>query len=126
MLPARFHNLRDRMIAQVDHVLAAPVLLSFLKDGQVDPDRAAVQIEAVLRTGSPVNSNMTGGMAQRWSVRFDAAKAVLAIDRAKYPDIVLRGGDRVRALSLAGQPWFDVLGVDDRSHTRLYVALGEV
>ncbi|MGY6709711.1 MAG: hypothetical protein ACXIVF_15435 [Rhizobiaceae bacterium] len=126
MIPARFHGLRDRMIAQVDQVLAAPVRLSFMKEGEIDPDRATVEIEAVLRNGNPANTNMTGGMAQRWSVRIDAAKAVLAIDRAKYPDIVLREGDRVRALSLPGQPWFDVLGVDDRSHTRLYVALGEL
>lgn len=125
MVPARFHGLRDRMIAQVDRTFAGPIRLAFLKDGQVDPERAAAEIEAVFRSGNSANTNMTGGMAQRWSVRFDAAKAVLAIDRAKYPDIRLRVGDKVRVLSIPGQPWFEVLGVDDRSHTRLFAGLGE-
>ncbi|NMG39812.1 hypothetical protein GRZ55_11210 [Chelativorans sp. ZYF759] len=125
MLPARFHVLRDRMIAQVDRIFAGPVRLAYLKDGQVDPERAAVDIEAVFRYGNSANTNMTGGMAQRWSVRFDTAKAILAIDRARYPDVRLRGGDKIRVLSIPGQPWFEVLGVDDRNHTRLFAGLGE-
>lgn len=126
MLAARFHSLRDRLLLQVDRVFAGPVRVSFIKNGQLDVDRDAVEIEAIFRNGNSVNSNMTGGVAQRWSVRFDSAKAVLAIDRAKYPDIALRVQDRVRVLTLPGQPWFEVLGVDDRSHTRLFAGLGEV
>lgn len=125
MLPARFHSLRDRVLATVDSVFAEPVRLKFNRGGVVDPSRTAVDIEAVLRVGGGKETNATGGYAQSWRARINAQRGELHIDRARYPGIVARVGDEVKALSRPGEPWFEVLAVDDRGETRLVLQLGE-
>lgn len=124
-MAARFHAIRDKIAAQVDEIFAEPVRLSFFKNGAIDPDRPLVDIEAPLRTGGGKNTNIAGGQAQSWRTRMVAERGELHIDRAKYPNIVVRNGDRVRATARPGQPWFEVLHVDDRGHTRLVIELGE-
>jgi len=126
MQPARYHQLRDRALAAVDHVFAEPVRLSFLKDGAVDPSRSMVEIEAVLRVGGGKETMVSGGRDRDWRSRITAQRAELHIDRAKYPDIVSRRGDRIKALARPGEPWFEVLEVDDRGMSRLILQLGEV
>ncbi|MGY6705920.1 hypothetical protein [Roseinatronobacter sp.] len=123
-MPPRFHEYRDKAIAAVDVVMAETVKLSFLKDSAVDPNRPAVHIQAVLRVGDTKNTNMTGGRAQSWRTRLAAGTAEIHIDRATYPDVMLREGDAVRALDRIGLPWFEVLLVNDRGH-RLVAELGE-
>ena len=123
--PARYHDLRDRTLAAVDQAHAEPVWLSFLKDEVVDPDRTACQIEAPLRTSAGEQAAVSGGRDRDWEMRQAGQKAFLAINRTTYPDIVIKRGDKVRALSRPGKPWFAVLFVDDRSHTRLIAHLGE-
>lgn len=124
---ARFHDLRDKVLAGVDHVFAEPVLLSFLTKagGPQDPARPSVEIEAVLRVGEGKNTSVTGGNATSWRSRIVADKAQLHIDRAAYTGPQPKTGDKVRALSRHGQPWFEVADVDDRSHTRLVLNLNE-
>lgn len=125
-LSARFHDLRDKVLADVDKAFAEPIRISPMgANGAADPSRPAVVIEAVLRTGGGKNTNLAGGHAQSWRTRIVAQKAELHIDRTKYPDLVIRGKDRMRALARQGQPLFEVLHVDDRNHTRLVVELGE-
>lgn len=126
MIPARFHGLRDRVLAQVDRVFAEPIRLSFMKGGAVDPGRPMVEIEAILRVGGGKETSVAGGRDSGWRSRLNAQRGELHIDRAKYPDIVARQGDRVKALSRQGEPWFEVLAVDDRGETRLVLQLGEV
>lgn len=123
---ARFHATRDAVLSAVDKVFAEPIKLSFLKPNKtVDPDRPARMIEGVLRVGSGEASRPGGGFAQSWSTRIVAGKAELHIDPVAYPGLDIRQGDKVRADSRIGQPWFEVLHVDDRSSTRLVVELSE-
>jgi hypothetical protein len=124
-MAAPFRELADEMMAEVDDVMAERVGLAFLRDGVSDPDRENVDILAPLRTGDGSASSMAGSLVQSWRVRIAAGKAELQIDRTAYPGIVLRAKDKVRALDRPGQPWFEVLHVDDRSLTRLIVQLGE-
>lgn len=125
MLPARFHALRDRVLAQVDNTFAEPVRLSFMKGGVLDPDRPAVEIEAMLRVGNGKETSAAGSMVQSWQTRLAAQGGELHIDRARYPGLVFRKGDKVKALARPGEPWFEVLTADDRGATRLVVQLGE-
>lgn len=123
---ARFHGIRDRVVAGADYVFAEKVQLKFLKNGKVDPAREAVEIEAILRVGQGESTNLTGGVARNWHARIKAGKAQLHIDRATYEGPELLKEDKVRAITRPGSPWFQVLEVDDRSHTRLVLQLGEV
>ena len=125
MLTARFHKLRDRALAAVDETFAEKVRLSFMKNGQPDPARPMREIEAPLRVGGGKESSVSGGTDQAWRTRLQAQRGELHIDRAKYPDLKFIKNDRVRALSRPGEPWFEVLAVDDRLATRLVVHLGE-
>lgn len=125
MFPARYHALRNRVLAQVDHTFAEPVRLSFMKEGVVDPDRAMIDIDAILRVDGGKETSPAGSMVQSWESRISAQRGELLIDRAAHPGLVFRKGDKVRALARPGQPWFEVLTTDDRGATRLVVALGE-
>jgi len=125
MKTARFHALRDRILAVVDDKFAEPVFLSFLKNGTVDPARQAMEIEAVLRVGGGKETAVEGGRSSDWRSRIQAQRAELSIDRAKYPGIVPRQGDKVKALARPGEPWFEILAIDDRSMTRLVLQMGE-
>jgi hypothetical protein len=125
MLPARFHALRDRTLAAVDQVLAEPVRLSFLKDGVVDADRPIIEIEAVLRAGGGKETMVSGNRDKDWRSKIEAQRAELHIDRTKYSSIVVRSGDKVKALSRPGEPWFEVLATEDRGMGRLVLQLGE-
>lgn len=125
MRTARFHALRDRVLAVVDDRLAEPVKLSFMKGGVLDVDRPAIEIEAILRVGGGKETSVDGGRSGGWRSRIQVGRAELHIDRAKYPDIVARAGDKVKALARQGEPWFEVLAVDDRSMSRLVLQMGE-
>ena len=122
---ARFHELRDRVLADVDRRFAEPVLLSFMKKARVDPDRAEMQIEAILRVGGGKHS-LTSGAGDTWRTRIAPGKAELHVDRSTYAGPAFSTGDRIRAIARAGTPWFEVLGIDDRGEARLVLELGEV
>ena len=123
-MPPKFHRYRDMAIKAVDDVMAETVKLSFLDKGAVDASRPALEIKAVLRVGNSKASSMAGGTAKSWNTRIAAGKAEVHIDRATYPDVVLRVGDAVRAMDRPGLPWFEVLSVNDRGF-RLVAELGE-
>lgn len=127
MLTARFHRLRDRSMAVNDWSFAEPVRLSFFKDGVLDPNRPAIEIEAILRVGGGKETSVAGGTDKSWRTRIVAQRAELHIDRTKLSSsIVVRQRDKVRALARQGQPWFEVFVVEDRGGTRLVLQLGEV
>lgn len=121
---ARFHELRDRVLAAVDRRFAEPVRLSFLKSGQVDPDRAMVEVEAILRVAGDTSAiTLKGSSGGGWSPIIEAGKAELHIDRSTYAGPDLRVGDRVKALSRPGEPWFEIASIDDRTQGRLIARL---
>lgn len=123
---ARFHAVRDRVCGAVDRVFAEPVLLSFLHENEIDPARRAVEIEAVLRVGGGKQTSIGGGRGETWRTQLATEKAELHIDRARYSGPLPKKGDRLCARSRPGEPWFEVLRVDDRSHVRLILELGIV
>jgi hypothetical protein len=126
MKSARFHALRDRVVSSVDHVFAEPALLKFNLSGKTDPARPSIEIEAVLRVGGGKETAASGNRIDAaWRTRITAQRAELHIDRTKYPDIKVVTGDEVSALSRPGEPWFEVLAVDDRGESRLVLQLGE-
>lgn len=125
MLAARFHQLRDRTLAEVDRFRAEPVKLSFFNNGTLDPDRPAREIEAILRVDAGKDASVSGGTDRDWRSRVSSQRSELHIDRAKYPGIAIRNGDKVKALARPGQPWFEVLSVSDRGEPRLVLVLGE-
>lgn len=126
MKSARYQALRDRVLSVVDRVHAEPVLLKFNKDGVSDPSRPEIEIEAVLRVDGGKETAVSGNRVDAaWRTRINAQRAALHIDPAAWPGVTAMIGDEVRALARPGQPWFEVLGVDDRSMTRVVLHLGE-
>lgn len=126
MIPARFHGLRDRVVAAVDGVFAEPVRISPMKNGTTDPDREQVLIEAPLRANGAKEGSPSGGQNDRsWRTRIAAQRAELHIDRERYPALVITKGDKVRALSRPGEPVFEVAHVDTRGATRNIAYLQE-
>lgn len=123
---ARFHETRDRIAAGIDQRFGEPVRLTFLKDGAVDPNRAPVEIDAVLRAGGGKETNIAGGSAGSWRTQLAAGKAELHINRATYVGPQPEAGDKVWALSRHGEPGWEVLRVDDRGEVRLILELGEI
>lgn len=123
-IPARFHKHRDRVLSGVDNLFAEKVLIAFIKDGEKDPTRKNVEVEAVLRVGTSETNNLKGGSGDSWQSRISANKAELHIDPRNAPEDDICVGDRVRAITRRGAPWFEVLTPATRSHTRLIYNLG--
>lgn len=122
---AGYHARRNRTLAISDKYHAEPIGLVFLKDGKQDPDREDFEISAILRVKNTTNSNMDGGQSKSWKTRHVADKSSLNINRATYEGPALRKGDKIRALSRPGEPFFEVLNTNDRNHARLVLELGE-
>lgn len=121
----RIHDLRQRTIELVDGMFAETVRLSFMKNGTTDPARPQREIDAILRVNAGSSMSLNGGGVD-FKSRFIVAGGELHIDRAKYPDLVVRKDDRVRAMVRPGQPLFAVASVDDRNTGRLVLQLGAV
>jgi hypothetical protein len=111
--------------AAVDAKFAEPVRLSFMKDGRPDPGRRQVVVNGMLLVGVGKNTTAGANRTSSWRTRITSGKAELHLDRTQYDGPVPKEGDKVRAVSRPGMPLFDVLAVDDRSHTRIVVQLGE-
>lgn len=123
-IPARYHKHRDRVVSGVDKLLAEKVFIAYLKDGAKDPDRANVEIEAILRVGTNETKNLEGDSGDSWYTRISANKAELHIAANKFPENEILVGDKVRAITREGQPWFEVLAPATRGHSRFIYKLG--
>ena len=109
-----------------DKYFAEKILISFFTNGAVDKTREKIEIEAILTIGNETAKKPDGGMTGGvWHVPVAAAPTKLAIDRQKYPNLTLHTGDKVRAVSRVGKPWFKVATVADRGRDRLYATLTE-
>jgi hypothetical protein len=124
-IAARFHELRNAILASVDLKFAEPIRFLFLKAGVPDATRVSVVADAVLRVGEGKTTSVAAGRGEGWRSRIMADKAELHIDPAAYAGPVIKVGDKIKALSRAGEPLFEVAGIDDRSHTRLVLQLTE-
>lgn len=124
-IKARYHDARNRVVAAVDNFRAEPVFLSFKKDGAQDPARPARQIEAILQVATSDEVMPSGGVDRDWRRRISVQQSELHVDRSAYPGLIVSKGDLVRAIARSGEPWFEVLAVDDRSEPRLVLKLGE-
>lgn len=120
---ASFHSVRDAVVSAVDGKFAETIRLSPMNGGARDQRRPQIEIEAVLRTGAEKSNSVDTANPAAWQSKIAAGKALLYIDRTRYPYVVVRKQDAVRALARPGQPVFEVLLVDDRNHTRLIVEL---
>ncbi len=118
-------SLKDELLAEVDEVWSETVRHLPLATGLKDPERVASEIVAVLRTGdrAPEQVRLRRGVAVRPELATNGG--TLRIDRTAHAALVIRKGDKVVALSRAGQPVFEVRSVDDRSHLRLICELGD-
>lgn len=121
-MPA-FHAYRDKAIRAVDRVMAETVRLYPMRSGTADPGRDQAEFQAVARVGGEGSNGITG--REDWSSRISSGEATVHIDRAAYTGPAIRKGDRVRLMDRVGQPWFDVLTINDRQHGRLVLHLGE-
>lgn len=117
-------DLRTELTGAVDEAFGETVLHHPLASGGVDPERPVSSLVVVLRTGARSDAL---GRSREKEVRIgvNASGGYLRIDRALYPDLIVRAGDKIRAMERTGQPWFEILSVDDRSHLRLTLDLGD-
>lgn len=96
------------------------VRLSPLKNGVLDPDRPMTTVMAILHSPS-VDGSISLGNGMITTV--SASAHALVINRAAYPDIVVRKLDKVRAMSRPGTPLFEVARVSDRHSGIILVEL---
>lgn len=120
------NELRDIVVAGNDGEFAEEISLKFLAEGKADPTRENTSIVAPLRTNPVHARGFSHGQSDDRSSQIDVQGAVLKVDRTVYPDLDIRDGDKVRAITRPGQPWFVVKSVDRRHHVRLIVHLGAI
>lgn len=120
-----WRNLEAAVDQKIGRAFGEEVRLSFLKDGEVDPARPAIEVVAVLHTGGD-DSKPLGNGNDRFRSRLSLGQAELFIDRSTYAGPMPRKGDKVRANDRAGKPWFEVAAVSDRYSNLLVLTLGEV
>lgn len=117
---ANWRELEAKVDQTTARLFSERVRLSFLKNGVVDPDRAAVDINAILHCGG--DDSFQPGTGYR--TRLSAGKAELVIDRSTYTGPMPRKSDRVRAYERGTSVWFEVLTVSDRYSNLLVLSLG--
>lgn len=117
--------LREELMEAVDDVWAETLRHLPLSSGQEDLMRPKVEFTAVVRTGDREKEQMNFGRGGNARSAIAATGGHLRIDRSVHPDIQVRKGDKFVALDRAGEPAFEVLLVDDRSHLRLIIELGD-
>lgn len=118
---ANWRALEAKIDRRICNSFGETVRLAFLKNGMVDPDRPAVEVDAILHAGG--DDSYAPGSGFR--VRLSAGKAELVLNRSTYAGPMPRVGDKVRALDRAGQPWFEVASVSDRYSNLLVLSLGQ-
>jgi hypothetical protein len=116
---------KNELMEAVDDVWSEPLRHLPLSSGLQDPSRSTVDFEAVLRTGDREMARLGSGRGNSARTSVAAAGGHLRIDRSAYPDLAVNKGDKLVALGRQGEPVFEVLMVDDRSHLRLICELGD-
>lgn len=117
--------LREELMEVVDDIWAETLRHLPLVSGQEDLTREKVEFTAVVRTGDRGVERMNFGRGVAARPGIAASGGHLRIDRLVHPEIAVRKGDKFVALDREGEPAFEVLSVDDRSHLRLICELGD-
>lgn len=120
-----FQAIQQQAISAVDAVMAEAVLVYPLSKGMADTTRAHTELRCVLRVGNVRDQNVAGDLGKAWSQRIALGKAEAHIDQSAYAGLDIRKGDKLRAVDRPGQPWFEVLTVNERAQGRTVLALGE-
>lgn len=107
--------------AIVGAVWGESVRLSFMNGGAIDPARPMIEVTAIIHVGG--DGSISPGAGHQFKTNLSAGQAALVIDRNKYPALVAKRGDKVRANDRAGQPWWEVADVTDRYSNLLVLTL---
>lgn len=118
-------ELAEELAEGVDEVWAETIRFLPMNDGLPDETRGHPEFQAVLRTGSKDEERVSFGKRSAPPPGFTGAGGTLRIDRGAHPDLLMRQDDKIVALDRAGEPVFLIALVDDRSHHRLIVELGD-
>lgn len=118
-------DIKNQTLTINDDLWGEQLLLCCMKNNIVDNGRKEVEIRGILRVSDESSQKADGGKSNSWHVGFAGTSSVLFINRAAWPDIIIKKGDKIRAFERHGSPWFIVISVNDRDHRRLKVELGE-
>ena len=118
-------ELGEELAEGVDAIWAETIRFLPMNDGLPDEARGHPEFQAVLRTGSKDEERVSFGKRSAPPPGFTGSGGTLRIDRVAYPDLLMRQDDKLVALDRAGEPVFLIALVDDRSHHRLIVELGD-
>ena len=113
-------------MAEVDDVWAEIIRHLPMSNGAPDETREKVEFVALLRTGDQEPRRPHFGRGNKGRAGVTADGGTLRIDRSANPDLEIRKDDRIVALERGGEPAFEILSVDDRSHLRLICELGDI
>lgn len=119
-------DIKNKALAINDDLWGENFLLCCLKQGVVDPERAEIMIRGILRMSGDRTQKADGGKSNGWHVPVNATSSTLYIDRMSWPNLIVKVGDKVKALERVGEIWFKVVSVNDRDYSRLKLELGEV
>lgn len=118
-------DLRAELMGAVDAEWSETIRHLPLVSGVADQTREVSEFTAVLRTGERHAEGLGFGRGKGARVAVSMAGGVLRVDRSAWPDLDLRDGDKCVALSRDGEPLFEFLSIDRRSHLRLICDLGD-
>ena len=118
-------NIKNQTLAINDDLWGEQLLLCCMKNNIVDSERQEAEIRGILRVDEENSQKADGGKSNSWHVGFNGTSTTLFINRAAWPDIIIKKGDKIRAFTRHGSPWFIVISVNDRDDYRLKVELGE-
>ncbi|WP_184010794.1 hypothetical protein [Rubricella aquisinus] len=117
--------MRDELVGEVDEIWAEQVRHLPMRGAAPDPERAPLELVALIRTGVRDIEQVSFGRSNAARSGLASSGGFLRLDRTAYPDLALRKGDKVVALDREGAPVFEIMQVDDRSHLRLICDLGD-
>lgn len=108
---ANWHRLTALAARAADRLFGEPVRLSFLDDGLMDTTRPPLDVRAQIHLPGERDVAPARGGAS-FSTQVVGNAGLLIIHKASL-GCALRQGDLVRASGRDGQPWFDILAVDE-------------
>lgn len=114
---ANWQDLAAKATQTADRVFGEPVRLSFFKHGSADPARPPVNVRGQLHL--PGESDVVPGRSNAsFTTQLVGGTGLLVIQKIVFSG-ELRQGDKVRADDRDGQPWFEILTVDNAGASQI-------